>query len=63
MRKGLALTHQIVRPFRSMTVLDNVVLAAGYHLTSDPWRALIHVDRRAEIERAMAILGQGRAGR
>ena len=62
-RKGLALTHQIVRPFRSMTVLDNVVLAAGYHLTSDPWRALIHVDRRAEIERAMAILAKvGLAG-
>ncbi len=62
-RKGLALTHQIVRPFRSMTVLDNVVLAAGYHLTSDPWRALIHVDRRTEIERAMAILAKvGLAG-
>ena len=62
-RKGLALTHQIVRPFRSMTVLDNVVLAAGYHLTSDPWRALTHVDRRAEIERAMAILAKvGLAG-
>jgi branched-chain amino acid transport system ATP-binding protein len=62
-RKGLALTHQIVRPFRSMTVLDNVVLAAGYHLTSDPWHALTHVDRRTEIERAMAILAKvGLAG-
>jgi branched-chain amino acid transport system ATP-binding protein len=62
-RKGLALTHQIVRPFRSMTVLDNVVLAAGYHLTSDPWHALTHVNRRTEIERAMAILAKvGLAG-
>jgi branched-chain amino acid transport system ATP-binding protein len=62
-RKGLALTHQIVRPFRSMTVLDNVVLAAGYHLTSDPWHALTHVDRQAEIERAMGILAKvGLAG-
>ena len=62
-RKGLALTHQIVRPFRSMTVLDNVVLAAGYHLTSNPWHALTHVDRRTEIERAMAILAKvGLAG-
>src|SRR5438067_55528 len=29
-RKGLAITHQIVRPFRSMTVLENVTLAAGH---------------------------------
>src|SRR6202140_1907166 len=28
-RKGLAITHQIVRPFRSMSVLENVALAAG----------------------------------
>jgi branched-chain amino acid transport system ATP-binding protein len=62
-RKGLALTHQIVRPFRSMTVLDNVVLAAGYHLTSNPLQALAHVGRQAEIERAMAILAKvGLAG-
>ena len=62
-RKGLALTHQIVRPFRNMTVLDNVVLAAGYHLTSDPWHALTHVKRRAEVERATAILAKvGLAG-
>ncbi len=35
-RAGLALTHQIVRPFRQMTVLDNVVLGAG---RSPPTRA------------------------
>jgi branched-chain amino acid transport system ATP-binding protein len=62
-RKGLALTHQIVRPFRRMTVLDNVVLAAGYNLTSDPWRALIHVKRQAEVDRAAGILAKvGLAG-
>jgi branched-chain amino acid transport system ATP-binding protein len=62
-RKGLALTHQIVRPFRNMTVLENVVLAAGYHLTSDPWHALTHVNRQAEVERAAAILAKvGLAG-
>ena len=33
-RKGLALTHQMMRPFREMTVLDNVVLAAGYRRTA-----------------------------
>jgi branched-chain amino acid transport system ATP-binding protein len=56
-RRGLALTHQIVRPFREMTVLDNVVLAAGYHHTSNPFQALLHVDRRRESERAAHILG------
>jgi branched-chain amino acid transport system ATP-binding protein len=62
-RRGLALTHQIVRPFREMTVLDNVVLGAGYRRTSNPFRALLHTDRRHEIERAAHILAQvGLAG-
>jgi branched-chain amino acid transport system ATP-binding protein len=55
-RRGLALTHQIVRPFREMTVLDNVVLGAGYHRTSNPFRAMLHLDRRREVERAAHIL-------
>ncbi len=57
-RRGLALTHQIVRPFREMTVLDNVVLGAGYRRTSNPFRAMLHTDRRREIERAAHILAQ-----
>jgi branched-chain amino acid transport system ATP-binding protein len=56
-RCGLALTHQIVRPFREMTVLDNVVLGAGIHLTANPFRAMLHVDRRHQAERAAHILG------
>jgi branched-chain amino acid transport system ATP-binding protein len=55
-RRGLALTHQIVRPFREMTVLDNVVLGTGYRHTSTPFRALLHQDRRQERERAAHIL-------
>ncbi len=55
-RRGLALTHQIVRPFRQMTVLDNVVLAAGHRRTGNPFRALSHSGRRAESERAAEIL-------
>jgi branched-chain amino acid transport system ATP-binding protein len=55
-RRGLALTHQIVRPFREMTVLDNVMLGAGFCYTSNPLRALLHVDRRRESDRAMEIL-------
>jgi branched-chain amino acid transport system ATP-binding protein len=62
-RKGLAITHQIVRPFRSMSVLDNVVLAAGYRLTANPLRALLHYDRAAEEGRAEKILSSvGLAG-
>jgi branched-chain amino acid transport system ATP-binding protein len=55
-RRGLALTHQIVRPFREMSVLDNVVLGAGYRRTSTPFRALLHLDRRDETELAAHIL-------
>jgi branched-chain amino acid transport system ATP-binding protein len=57
-RQGLALTHQIVRPFRAMTVLDNVVLGAGYRHTSNPFRAMMRVARRRENERAAHILGR-----
>jgi branched-chain amino acid transport system ATP-binding protein len=62
-RRGLALTHQIVRPFRDMTVLDNVVLGAGIGRTASPFRAMLHVDRRRESARAADIIGQvGLAG-
>ena len=59
----MALTHQIVRPFRQMTVLDNVVLGAGHRNTSNPFRALSHLDRRREKARAAEILARvGLAG-
>jgi branched-chain amino acid transport system ATP-binding protein len=62
-RRGLALTHQIVRPFRTMSVLDNVVLAAGHKRTVNPLRALLQTGRQAERERAASILRQvGLAG-
>jgi branched-chain amino acid transport system ATP-binding protein len=62
-RRGLAWTHQIVRPFRQMTVLDNVALAAGHRHTSNPFRALSHVDRAEENGRAAEILARvGLAG-
>lgn len=57
-RKGLALTHQIVRPFRQMTVLENVVLAAGRRWTINPLQALLHVARRKEAEAAEIILSR-----
>ena len=55
-RKGMALTHQMVRPFHEMTVLDNVALAAGYLRTSSPLRAILHIRQNRERERAAAIL-------
>ena len=57
-RHGLALTHQIVRPFRSMTVLENVTLAAGHRLTANPFGALMRIARAAQEARAREILAK-----
>jgi len=57
-RRGLAITHQIVRPFRSMTALENVTLAAGYRLTANPLRALLRYGRAPEEARAHAVLAR-----
>jgi branched-chain amino acid transport system ATP-binding protein len=42
-RKGLALSQQIVKPFREISVLDNVVLAAGFAKTRSPMGALLNL--------------------
>jgi branched-chain amino acid transport system ATP-binding protein len=55
-RLGLALTHQIVRPFRSMTVLDNVALTAGHRLLGRILTAMVSVDRSAERKQARKYL-------
>ena len=55
-RRGLGLSQQIVRPFAGMSALDNVALAAGHAITGGPLRALATVARRAERERAHALL-------
>jgi branched-chain amino acid transport system ATP-binding protein len=57
-RRGLAATHQIVRPFRSMTALENVVVAAGWRRTSSPLTALFHRSREHERRRAAEILAR-----
>ncbi|HEV2572271.1 MAG TPA: ABC transporter ATP-binding protein [Beijerinckiaceae bacterium] len=62
-RKGLAITHQIVRPFRSMTTLDNTALAAGYKITSNPLTAAFHWRRAQQSARAAEMLAKvGLAG-
>lgn len=53
---GFALTHQIVRPFRDMTLLENVMVAAARDVTRRPWRALATVDARAARARAAQLL-------
>jgi len=55
-RLGLALTHQIVRPFCSMTVLDNVALAAGHRLLGRILRSMVSVDRSTARKTARKYL-------
>ncbi|HSS63817.1 MAG TPA: ATP-binding cassette domain-containing protein [Gammaproteobacteria bacterium] len=55
-RLGLGHSHQLVRPFRSMTLLDNVALAAGLAKTRAPLKALAVIRRDAERRRAEQLL-------
>jgi len=55
-RRGLALTHQIVRPFASMTVLDNVALAAGHRLLGRIITSMTSMDRSAARRQARRYL-------
>jgi branched-chain amino acid transport system ATP-binding protein len=55
-RLGLALTHQIVRPFRSMTAMDNVALTAGHRRIARVLTAMVTMDRSAERKRARKYL-------
>ena len=57
-RAGLALSQQLVKPFREIDVRDNVAFAAGAGKTRTPARALFHLDRRAERAVAQEALGQ-----
>ncbi len=59
-RAGLGLSQQITRPFRSMSVLDNVALAAGSARTRRPLRALFERDRseaRREARKLLELVG------
>ena len=55
-RRGLALSQQIVKPFRDMSVLDNVALAAGGDKTASPVKALFHTQRGRELAIARQLL-------
>ena len=51
-QQGIALTHQIVRPFRHMTLIENVMLAAEPAITASPFQSLLHVDQKRGRGRA-----------
>jgi len=57
-RAGLGLTHQIVRPFRGLSVLENVMIAAGRRHTASPWTAVTRLSRAAERRQAQALLAR-----
>lgn len=55
-RLGLAMTHQLVRPFHSMTVLDNVAFAVGHHRLAHIFAAMGTINRTIERDRALTLL-------
>ncbi len=55
-RKRMSLSQQLVKPFRDISILDNVALAAGNHYTRSPLKALLHVSAEAERTRALGML-------
>lgn len=55
-RLGLAMTHQIVRPFHSMSMLENVIFAAGHGRTRNVFGAMVTFDRAKEKAYAMKLL-------
>ena len=57
-RRGLALSQQIVTPFRRMSVIDNVALAAGADRTASPLKALFHSGRKRELEIGQQLLAR-----
>ncbi len=55
-RMGLGLSQQIVKPFRSMRVIENVTFAAGFHKTGKPLRSLFQTNRQEEQKAALQYL-------
>ncbi len=68
-KKGVARTHQVVRPFKQLTVLENVQLAVHYgrravtrtsHARDLAWEALkqVNLDHKANLLAAALSLGE-----
>jgi branched-chain amino acid transport system ATP-binding protein len=55
---GLALAQQIVRPLRSLNLIDNVALAVGVKRMPRPWQALLRTNRHEERVIAKHLLNK-----
>ncbi len=55
-RLGMAMTNQIVKPFGTMTLLDNVALAAGHRRVATVFKAISSVGKVSERKKAMELL-------
>ncbi len=55
-REGIGISQQIVRPFKSMTVLENVTLAAGHTKTDQVLFSLFKKNRSVESQDALNLL-------
>lgn len=55
-RLGIGLSQQIVHPFRSMTVLENVTFVAGHSKTKNPLMSIFSCRRGREEKKAREIL-------
>lgn len=55
-RMGIARTFQITRPFARMSVLDNVLVAAGHRKAASGLASLTRKGMREARERALALL-------
>ena len=53
---GLALAQQIVKPLHSLTLLDNVALAAGTRHMRNPLQAFLNIDRSEARDQARKLL-------
>ena len=53
---GLALAQQIVKPLHSLTLLDNVALAAGARYMRNPLHAFLNIDRTEARDQALKLL-------
>ena len=56
--KGLGFAQQLVRPFREMTLVENVALAAGAKHTRNPWRSMFRVERREALGESRKLLAK-----
>ena len=53
---GISMSQQLVRPFKSMNFLDNVLFAAGFQKMEKPWKTLFIKSRSEEKIKAFELL-------